>query len=193
MYFYIIYNLISSTHYILVQNISEEYFYNNVLTPLIYFHSSYFLGDTIYEYLTEKRWLFIAHHISAVLQIGILQYYNVDFTYLMKTTEIFSLLEISALILNIRTLFKNNKILYCNFDLSFLIGYGFIRCIVFPYYIYHYLSDHIGCATIPTIIYIVSVVWTYNWYISWVTNKRYNEIRNTIYEPFSNVINSMIQ
>lgn len=192
MFFYILYNIISTSHFFMVQNISEEYFFNNMLMPLVYFHSCYFLGDALHEYLTKKRWLFIVHHIGAVLQIAILQYSNVDFTYLVKTTELFSLLEISTLILNIRTIFKNNQILYCNFDLSFLIGYGFIRCILFPYYIYHYLSYHIGCATIPTIIYIVSVAWTYNWYISWVTNKRYNEVRNTLSEPFSKVIKSMM-
>lgn len=176
----------------MVQNISEEEFFNNMLMPLVYFHSCYFLGDTLHEYLTKKRWLFIAHHVGTVLQIGILQYSNVDFIYLQKTTELFSFLECSTLILNIRSIFKNNEILHSNYDLTFLIGYGVIRCIIFPYYIYHYISTHIGCATIPTIIYVVSVVWTYNWYGSWIKNKRYNEIRNTTSEPFSKVIKSMM-
>ncbi len=191
MYFYITYNIISMGHFFMVQNISEEDFYNNKLTPLICFHSCYFLGDTIYEYLTEKRWLFIAHHLAAVLQIGFLQYSHVDFTYLQKTTELFAFLECSTLILNIRSIFKSNKILSSNYDLSFLIGYGFIRCIIFPYYIYHYLSNHVGCVTIPTMIYVMSVIWTYNWYYSWKRHNIYNEIRIQIRKPFKDTIESI--
>ena len=72
--FYLFYNVIGISHYQLVQNITEDYFFNTLLTPMIIFHSCFFIGDTIYELLTHQRTLFIAHHTASVVQIGILQY-----------------------------------------------------------------------------------------------------------------------
>ena len=171
MMFHLIYNLVGMSHFFLVQDISEDYFYNHLLFPLIYFHSAYFLGESIHEYLTTSNKLFIAHHLAAVTEIGILYISNPGFTYLVRITELFAFLELSTFTLNVRTTLKDNNLLYNDCDLCLLLSYGYIRGVIFPYYIYNHLSSNIICSIIPSIIYLMSMLWVYFWYISW-NNKR---------------------
>jgi hypothetical protein len=170
MNLHIIYNVIGVSHYYLIQKVSEDYFYKNLLYKLIYFHSSYFIYDSLIELFGKRRWLFIAHHLGAVSQLYILQNSDVntvDFSYLKKTTELFAWLELSTFIINVRSYLKKEDRLTSINDLFFMMQYGYIRGIVFPFYIYFFLSKDIGCSIIPSLIYIMSMVWLNHWYTCW--------------------------
>ena len=124
------------------------------------------------NYSLIKGLLFIAHHTASVVQIGILQYNGAEFEYLRKCVELFAWLELSAFVLNYRAILKDKHLLNANYDLFSMSIYAYIRGIVFPYYIYNYLTTKMICAIIPILIYIVSMIWLLSWYLSIKDNHR---------------------
>ena len=62
MGWHILYNILGVSHYLLLQNVDETTFHSTFKPILFYFHTGYFVVDTVIEMLYSDRYLYIIHH-----------------------------------------------------------------------------------------------------------------------------------
>ena len=164
MLIHMFYNIFGIGHYILINNITEETF-NEIKSFLFFIHFIYFFTDSIVEYIYHQRFTYIIHHTLSIFQVGLIKYSSIDFIYLKHMIELYGIIEITSLIVNIRDMMKTHKILNLKYDFGFIIVYFIIRALIFPYYIFYILNNNAFLMTIPTIIYILSQLWLFNWIV----------------------------
>jgi hypothetical protein len=124
--------------------------------------TTYYVTDTITEIVIYKRLMYIPHHLCAIVGFNKIYYLNFDINDLRYLGLMFSLIEYTSLIVNLRTFMKRYKKLLLNHDIFFYSNYLVIRCIMLPYVIYYYIDNPI-LIYCSWLVYIMSVFWTFKW------------------------------
>lgn len=164
MLLHLLYNFVGMIQYDALKNV-DAYTLDIYVKPfLFYFHLSYFISDTIYEYLYFERRLYMIHHLLAIIEIGLIYVSDINYETFFTICHMFSYLEYTSFIINLREYLKLHCYLHRHLDLILLLNYAGVRGIVFPYFLYK-LSDEIIILLIPSAIYIVSMIWLQQWMI----------------------------
>ena len=170
MLLHLLYNIIGMMHYDVLKSFDDHTLDVYIKPILFYFHLSYFITDSIYEYLYFDRRLYMIHHLLAIIEIGLMQVSDLHRETFLTLCHMFSYLECTSFIVNLREYLKTHDYLHRHFDLFLLINYAGVRGVVFPYFLY-VLRDETIIIFIPSAIYIVSMIWLYQWILK--LNSRY--------------------
>lgn len=136
--------------------------------PFLYnvgvFHITYYVGDSIHDYLLHKRFIYVVHHVISTIQYIILinNRYNYDKDYLLVANNFILYSDISALLVNFRETLKNENNLNLITDYFFLLIYAYCRCYKLLFIILQ-ITNHMELVIIPSILYLTSIAWTYDW------------------------------
>lgn len=164
----LLYNIFGICQYFFVRDISEIDFHSTYKYILFTIHFYYFLYDIINELNFYDRYIYIYHHILTLFQMYLIYYINPTHNTWLKILELYSYLEITSLIVNIRYILKKYNLLNNIIDLQFILIYSWIRGYIFPFIIYNDLSENFYIYFIPTIMYVLSIIWLCKWIYNFV-------------------------
>jgi len=143
--------------------------FDNIITSdfisnVTFYHLSYYIGDSIYDYLKYDRFIYVIHHFIASFQYIILfnNRFNYDRDYLLIGNEYLLYIEYSSLVVNFRDVLKKEKALNLPIDYCFLFIYAYCRCYKALLFL-EPINYHTELVIIPCIFYFISLMWTYNW------------------------------
>ena len=144
---------------IFISNLRYLFFFKKMLSVT---GTLYFLTDTVNEICVHKRYLYIPHHTCAIFGFYIFYYINLDANTIHIYGLSLSIMEYTSLIINIRTVMKNKKMLTLKHDLIMYINYFLIRCLFYPYIIFNYVNDPILYYA-STSVLLMSIYWFILW------------------------------
>jgi len=150
--FGILITLLSSLTYIF----DKKHFWILTMSTCIF----YFFLDSFLELFIFKRLLYLPHHILSL----IICFYFLKFDQIKAISLIYLLIESTSVIINLREILKNKKLLSKYLDLSFLIYYILIRCIIGPF-LYFKIVNKLNIFTnfSGLSILIMSIYWSIIW------------------------------
>ena len=139
--------------------ITSDFIYN-----ITFYHLSYYIGDSIYDYLKYNRLTYVIHHFIGSFQYIILfiNRFKYDKDYLLIGNEYLLYIEYSSLIINFRDVLKNEKSLNLPIDCCFIFIYAYCRCYK-AFFFLEPINYHTELVIIPCIVYFISLIWTYYW------------------------------
>ena len=133
----------------------------------------YYTTDTVMEIKLYSRYIFIPHHLIAIL---IPRHFHEKIPYNIVFLEYF-LLESSSLITNIRHVLKTKQKLTVELDTLFYMYYILCRILPSPYII-HRLKDEILTYYSSLFLFLMSFCWTLKWTKS-IVRKRKQQQKTT--------------
>ncbi len=171
----IYYSLINSIVLIITSAIFWLYSNNDNFIYLkkyfIYSGLFFYTTDSIIE-LNNKNYLMIPHHIISIFGISCLFFFN-DYSDLMNTTfKHICFLELTAALLCIRVILKDNDLLSLSYDSALLIIYMFFRnfllakFVVYDAKIFNFFKNdfhHKVVNIVSGFIYMMSFYWSVKW------------------------------
>ena len=152
------------------------------IPPFLYnasiFHLTYYIGDSIYDYLSYNRFIYVIHHAISCIQYIILinNRYKYDKDYMLVANNFLLYSDISALIINFRDTLKKENSLHLITDYFCLTIYAYCRCYKLLI-VMSQMTNHMELVIIPSVLYFTSLGWTYLWTKKLIT-KTFKKIKN---------------
>ena len=121
---------------------------------------SYFFLDCIKEIFLEKRLSYISHHLVGIFAFYKLYKSNLDIKIIKTFGILYSLIEFTSALVNIRIYLKEKSSLSYKTDYILFFFYTLIRLFIFPYLI---INGNTNIRYCSIIVFLMSINWIYIW------------------------------